>query len=70
MKSFQNRDVKIIKVLTVSSGFKKIDFEDKAYWFSQNPNNRIQYIEILRKINYGKDASRRLQRILEVAKRA
>ena len=70
MKSIQIRDIKIEKVITVSSGFKKIDVEDKTYWFSQNPNNRIQYIEILRKINYGKDASQRLQRILEVAQRA
>ena len=56
--------------IAITSGFKDIEAEDKTYWFSQEPINRIRHIETLRKINYGKDASRRLQIIFEVAKRA
>lgn len=41
---------------------------DKAFWLSQSPQARIEQIEILRLINYGDRATRRLQRILEIAK--
>jgi hypothetical protein len=60
---------KKINRMSISSGYKEIEFEDKAFWLSQKPIKRLQYIEILRKINYGKEASKRLQRILEITKR-
>lgn len=43
---------------------------DKDYWFSRTPIERLQYIEVLRRINYGHRASSRLQRVLEITKRA
>lgn len=44
--------------------------DERAYWGSKTPVERIQHMEILREINYGDAASRRLQRIFEVVKRA
>jgi hypothetical protein len=40
---------------------------DKTYWLSQSPQDRIEQIEILRQLNYGDQATTRLQRILEIA---
>jgi len=38
---------------------------DKDYWFSRDPIERMRHIEILRRINYGYRATSRLQRVLE-----
>lgn len=43
--------------------------EDKAYWLSRTPQERLRYMEILRRINYGHRATARLQRVLEFAQR-
>lgn len=37
----------------------------KAYWLSRSPQERIHYIETLRRMNYGHRATARLQRVLE-----
>jgi hypothetical protein len=45
--------------------------DDRAYWLSRTPAERLQAVEILRQLNYGQHQSAaRLQRILEVAQRA
>lgn len=38
-----------------------------ADWFGRTPHERLRQVEILRRINYGRRAARRLQRVLEVA---
>ena len=43
--------------------------EERTYWLTQTPHERLKQIEILRRINYGDQATRRLQRVLEVAQR-
>ena len=43
--------------------------DDKAYWLSRTAYERLQAVELMRKIFYGDTASSRLQRVLEVAKR-
>ena len=50
--------------LSLVSGFDNSD--EKAYWLSRTPAERLQHIEVLRRINYGHHATARLQRILEV----
>ncbi len=60
----------LIKSISLSSSFKEIELEDKSFWISQSPNKRLEHIEELRKINYGKEATKRLQRVLQVTKRA
>ena len=39
---------------------------DKDYWLSKTPIERMQHIELLRRINYGHGATARLQRIFEI----
>lgn len=47
------------------------DSGDRAYWKSRTPAERMEYLELLRQINYGYDpATARLQRFFEVAKLA
>lgn len=43
------------------------DVSDRAYWLSKSANKRLEHIELLRKMNYGDQASARLLRILEIA---
>ena len=40
--------------------------DDKDYWFHKDPIERMQHIEVLRRINYGPSATSRLQRILSL----
>jgi hypothetical protein len=45
--------------------------DEKAYWLSKTPTERLQAAELMRQIVYGYDPSTtRLQRILEVAQRS
>lgn len=46
------------------------DSEDKAYWLSRPPQERLQHIGTLRRMNYGHRATARLQRLLEITERA
>ena len=53
-------------VLTVAP-IDEVD-EERSYWHSQRPSQRLQAIELLRELNYGESAvSGRLQRVLETA---
>lgn len=52
--------------IAVVSSFDNSD--EKEYWLSRTPEERIAHIEYLRHINYGAEAAKRLQRILEVVK--
>jgi hypothetical protein len=40
--------------------------QDREYWHQQTPQARLRAMELMRRINYGKAASGRLQRFLEV----
>ncbi len=54
---------------SVVSSFEEADELDQQYWLSRTPYERLQYMELLRRINYGDEATARLQRVLEVAER-
>jgi hypothetical protein len=42
--------------------------EEKAYWLSRTPEERLAAIEISRRMVYGEDAATsRLQRVLEIS---
>lgn len=44
--------------------------DDKACWHAKSPYKRLQAVEALRQLNYGRHQSTaRLQRVLEVAQR-
>ncbi len=56
------------KAFSVASVLEPSD--EKAYWLSKTPDERLQAAELMRQIVYGYDPSTtRLQRILEVAQR-
>jgi hypothetical protein len=57
-------------VISIASSFEEAEKQDKAYWLSRTPYERLQYMELLRRINYGADAAARLQRVLEIVERA
>lgn len=39
--------------------------DDKDFWIAMDPIERMRYIEVLRRINYGHGATARLQRVFE-----
>jgi len=49
---------------TVMSSFDEV--ADQAYWLARTPIERLKYMEILRRINYGHRATARLQRVLDI----
>jgi len=45
--------------------------DEKAYWLSKTPYERLQAAELMRQVVYGYDPSTtRLQRVLEIAQRS
>lgn len=57
-------DKKVIKVTSLTD-----ESDDKTYWHSRTPHERLKQMEILRRINYGDHATARLQRVFEVTQR-
>jgi hypothetical protein len=54
---------------TVASAFAQSD--EKSYWLSRTPYERLEAVELMRQIIYGYDSSAiRLQRVLEVTQRS
>jgi len=41
--------------------------DNRTYWQSQSPEQRLAAVEQLRQLNYDYDPAERLQRVLEVA---
>lgn len=53
--------------LTVTSLYES---DEKVYWLSKTPEERLQALELMRQIVYGYDPdTARLQRVLEIAER-
>lgn len=52
---------------SVVSSFEEADRQDREYWRSRTPYERLQHMELLRRSNYGSVATTRLQRVLEIA---
>jgi len=42
---------------------------DDEWWWARTPAERLEYMEHLRRMNYGDAAAGRLQRVLEIAQR-
>jgi hypothetical protein len=57
------------KALSVASLLEASD--EKAYWLSKTPHERLRAAELMRQVIYGYDpATTRLQRVLEIAQHA
>lgn len=54
---------------SIVSSFEEADQQDREYWLSRSPLERLQQMELLRRINYGADATAGLQRVLEIVER-
>ena len=53
-------------ILSVTSLFDESD--EKEYWLSKTPHERLEAVELMRQINYGYDPTTAgLQRVFEVA---
>jgi hypothetical protein len=50
--------------------FDQADQDDRAYWRSRSPAERMQHLEYLRRLNYGDLATGRLQRVLEIVQKS
>ena len=54
----------------ISTGRLTEESDEKAYWLSKSPNERVQAIETMRRIIYGNNpSSKRFQRVLEITQR-
>ena len=52
------------------TSFAEAEAEDRAYWFSLTPQQRLAALEVMRQRNYGYDpASDRISRTVEIARR-
>jgi hypothetical protein len=43
--------------------------DEREYWLSKTPQQRLEAVELMRHIIYGDSTSKRLQRVLEVTQR-
>jgi hypothetical protein len=61
-------NIKIDKsVFSVVSSHDECDEDDKKFWHSKTPLERLEALEIMREINYGKhETFKRLSRIFEI----
>ena len=55
--------------ISIFSSFEEAERADEEYWFSRTPEERLEQVELLRRINYGDAATARLQRVFEIAER-
>jgi hypothetical protein len=54
----------------LSAGSLREPSDEKSYWLSKSPEERLRAVELMRQIVYGYDPSTtRLQRVLEIAQR-
>ncbi len=44
--------------------------DDKGYWLSKTPEERLEAVELMRRMIYGDEAIKRLQRVLEITQRS
>lgn len=62
VQSLMKMDKSAFSVTTLSE-----KTNDKEYWLSKTPQERLQALEMMRQINYGYDPTTiRLQRVLEI----
>lgn len=59
-------DIKIdTSVYSIADDFNPAD--EKEYWLSRTPEERLNAVELMRQINYGTSYPRHIQRFFEIA---
>ena len=67
MKESEDRDLKVDRGYFAVASLSD-ESDEKAYWLGRSPRQRLEGLELLRRIFYGDAAATgRLQRLLEVA---
>lgn len=61
-----DRNFRLDRTVTSLGSLDASDAERRAYWHSRTPEERLRYVEHLRRMNYGRAATERLQRVLEL----
>lgn len=69
MQPVDPKEVRLDRSMIIVSDLDDED-PDIAYWACATPEERLRHIEYLRRVNYGRRATGRLQRVLRVSKRA
>jgi hypothetical protein len=64
-KTTRRKGPRIQRVTSVST-FADTEKQDRAYWLRQTPQARLRAMELMRRINYGKAATGRMERVLEI----
>ncbi|HEV2474398.1 MAG TPA: hypothetical protein VGS41_17105 [Chthonomonadales bacterium] len=67
MQPVSPKDVRLDRTVLAVSKLTDEDL-DLDYWAEATPEERLRYMELLRRVNYGRRAAGRLQRVLSVAK--
>lgn len=65
------KDIQINKKeIRVFSSFEESDAEDRKYWHSKSPDERLSALELMRQSAYGYEnpTTQRLQRVLEIVR--
>ena len=67
-KEYYMDEIRLDKsVFEVVKGFDNTS--DKEYWWSKTPEERFEFVEYFRALNYGQDVlESRIQRVLEIIK--
>ena len=69
-----NQDIDTVRVdrtaFKVFSSFEEAEADERAYWHSRTPEERLEALELMRQIAYGyrPSSASRLQRVLEIAR--
>ena len=66
MKNSKNSPIKRLDKKSFSVGSLTDEAHDKDYWRTKSPEERFEHMEMLRFLNYGDQATSRLQRFFEV----
>lgn len=58
-------------VVKIFSSFEEAEIEEKAYWLSKTPHERLEALELMRQSAYGYENpnSERLQRVFKIIER-
>ena len=66
----EDKGLRLDKTAFSVTTFAEAEAQDRAYWLSLTPQERVAVLEQMRQINYGYDpATDRIQRSVEVAER-
>ena len=52
--------------ISISNSFDNT--EEKEYWHSRTPQERLEHMERLRRICYGEEATKRMKKVLEIVR--